>query len=127
MNIDEQLAWFEDLKETPEYHAEQLKTEFALEIERIMRRYGITKSELARRMGTSPAYITKVLRGDANVTIETMAKLAWHVEARIHLHLTAKDAEGRWFEVVASPQPAISAHQTSAHQWAQTRMLGEAA
>jgi len=116
MNIDEQLAWFSGLEDTPEYHAEELKTEFAVQIERMMLRHGITKSELARRMGTSPAYITKVLRGDANVTIDTMAKLAWHADGRVHLRVTDKDADGRWFEVIETHQPA-SASQC-AQQWA---------
>ena len=36
----------------------------------------ISRVELAKRLGSSPAYITKVLRGDINFTVETMVRLA---------------------------------------------------
>jgi transcriptional regulator with XRE-family HTH domain len=35
----------------------------------------ITRSDLARRLGVSPAYITKVLRGNVNFTVESMVRL----------------------------------------------------
>ena len=124
MKIDEQLTWFRSLKETPEYQAEQLKTEFAIQVERMMHRHDITKSELARRMGTSAAYITKVLRGDANVTLDTMAKLAWHADACVHLRLTEKDADGRWLEVIENRQSVVS---DSAQHWAQSQTQGKVA
>lgn len=36
----------------------------------------ISRSELARRLGTSPAYVTKILRGTANFTLASLVKLA---------------------------------------------------
>ncbi|WP_414041529.1 helix-turn-helix domain-containing protein [Acidithiobacillus sp. M4-SHS-6] len=39
----------------------------------------ISRSELASRIETSLPYITKVMRGDANFTLETMAKIAMAV------------------------------------------------
>ena len=41
-----------------------------------MQRQGVTRAELARRLGTSQAYITRVLSGNANFTLKTMARLA---------------------------------------------------
>jgi ribosome-binding protein aMBF1 (putative translation factor) len=37
---------------------------------------GMSRAELARRLGSSPAYVTKILRGEANFTLATIAKLA---------------------------------------------------
>ncbi len=125
MNIDEQLAWFDNLENTPEYHAEDLKTDFAVQIHRMMKRQGISKVDLARRMDTSPAYITKVLRGDANVTIDTMAKLAWYVDGRVHLQITDKNANNRWFEVFKSPP--IRQEPECARQWAEQKTHKQAA
>lgn len=37
---------------------------------------GISKSELADRLGTSRAYITKLLNGDVYFTLETLVRLS---------------------------------------------------
>ena len=36
---------------------------------------GISKRELAERMGVSPAQITKIIKGNQNMTLKTIAKL----------------------------------------------------
>jgi hypothetical protein len=48
-------------------------------------------------MDVSPAYITKIFRGDVNFTIETMVKLARRVGARLHLHLIPEGMEANKF------------------------------
>ena len=44
---------------------------------------GVTQAALAEKIGTSPAYISKVMRDDANFTLETMTKLAMAVDGKI--------------------------------------------
>jgi transcriptional regulator with XRE-family HTH domain len=39
-------------------------------------RSGISRTELAKRLGTTPAYVTKILRGSTNFTLATMVRLA---------------------------------------------------
>ena len=58
------------------YWVERAKLNFALALERQRKAAGLTYKALAEKMGTSAAYITKVFRGDTNMTIETMVKLA---------------------------------------------------
>jgi transcriptional regulator with XRE-family HTH domain len=70
-----------------EYWVEAAKIDFAVELNRAREAAEISKSELARRLGTSKAYITKVLRGDTNFTIETMVRVARAVGAFLHLHV----------------------------------------
>ena len=60
---------------------------FTEELNRIAQLEGVSRAELARRLGTSAAYITKVFRGDANFTVESMVRLARAVGARGHIHL----------------------------------------
>ncbi|MBB5411973.1 transcriptional regulator with XRE-family HTH domain [Paraburkholderia sp. HC6.4b] len=87
------------------YHAaetdwtDELKLDFALSVDRELRRCSLTRSDLARSIGTSPAWVTKVLRGDANPTIETMQKIASAVESNVHVHLAPKGCVGVWVEV----------------------------
>lgn len=58
---------------------------------------GVSKTELARRMGTSRAFITKVLRGDANLTIKTLTRIAHHLDAKVEFKICDKksDSVGR--------------------------------
>jgi transcriptional regulator with XRE-family HTH domain len=46
------------------------------EISRIMKEKNLNKKQLAELMNVSPAYITKLLRGNTNFTIETLAKIS---------------------------------------------------
>lgn len=59
----------------------------------LMETRGVTKAELARRIDKSPAYITKVLRGDSNFTIKSMVTLARALDADIEVRLKAVDSE----------------------------------
>lgn len=58
------------------YWVERAKLNFALALERQRKAAGLTYKAVAEKLGTSAAYVTKVFRGDTNMTIETMVKLA---------------------------------------------------
>ena len=57
------------------------------------KRRGANKSyaDLAKLMGTSNAYISKIFRGDANLTIESMVKIARAVGCNISIQADDKD------------------------------------
>ena len=67
---------FKAAEEQDEYWAELAILEFTSQINRLMQEKNISKVELARLLGTSPAYVTKVFRGDANFTMRSMVKLS---------------------------------------------------
>lgn len=94
MTLHDDLDWYESQAETDDYWVEKAKTDFAVKLETSMRRAGCSKAELARRINKSAAYITKVLRGDTNCTIETMVSLL--------------RAVGSHFEIVATAQVTTS-------------------
>lgn len=77
----------DEAKKSDEYWMDSAKLDFAIAIE--ARRGEISKSyaDLARAMNTSNAYISKVFRGDANLTIESMVKLARAVGCNINVDL----------------------------------------
>jgi len=70
-----------------EYQADAVALEFADQVNCSMEEQGITRAELARRIGTTPAYVTQVLRGDVNFTLATMVKLADAVGADLAMRL----------------------------------------
>lgn len=86
------------IRQLHSYRVEKVKIEFVRGITRVMRQKGITNSALAEQVGTSNAYITKVLRGDCNFTIDSMVKIAHGIGATIHVHVADNAASVRWLE-----------------------------
>ncbi|NUE66949.1 helix-turn-helix domain-containing protein [Snodgrassella sp. ESL0253] len=58
-----------------EYVAEEQKIDFALLLAELLSEKGITKAQLAEATGKQKSYITRIMGGNANLTIETMARL----------------------------------------------------
>ena len=48
----------------------------------MMERESVTKAELAKRMGKTPAYVTQILSGNRNLTLRTIADIALALEMR---------------------------------------------
>jgi transcriptional regulator with XRE-family HTH domain len=91
----EKAAWYEEMTKEfdndPDYWAEGLKLDFAEEVGRLMEEQKVSRAELARRLGTSPAYITKILHWTANLTLTSMSKIALAFGSRVHLSLAPKN------------------------------------
>lgn len=60
----------------PEAIAERALLVTAESICRAMEEQGLTRTELARRMGVSRQYVTRFLNAPANTTLETIARFA---------------------------------------------------
>ena len=71
--------WEHEYANAPIYVAEGMILELGAQMCVRMEKLGITRADLARRMGVSPAYITKILRG-TNFSILTLAKIAIALE-----------------------------------------------
>lgn len=63
-------------RKTDAYRAEGASIRFTEDLVARMKASGITRTALAEKIGTSPAYITKILRGDTNFTLDSMVKIA---------------------------------------------------
>jgi plasmid maintenance system antidote protein VapI len=70
--------------------------EFSDELYRLMEEQKVSRAELARRIGSSRAYITKLLGGGANFTLLTMVKLAMAFDGALHVHISDQRAVTRW-------------------------------
>jgi transcriptional regulator with XRE-family HTH domain len=94
--LTERAEWFrrlgEKLEQDPIYWTEYLKLEFAEELSRLMDERGLTKTDLATKLGCSRAYITKVFNTTFNPTLETLAKIALAFDARVEIKLVPRDA-----------------------------------
>lgn len=72
------------------------KVEFAEELLEIMQESGISRIELARKLGIPPSRVTSMLGGYCNFTIETMVKAARAVNATWHQKLVPDGKKMRW-------------------------------
>jgi transcriptional regulator with XRE-family HTH domain len=79
---------FRKAEQSPEFWVETAIIDFTEELTRAMQRGGVSRADLARRLKTSPAYVTKVLRGEANFTMKTMVRLAQALGCELYFKLT---------------------------------------
>jgi plasmid maintenance system antidote protein VapI len=97
---------FKEARQSVDYWVCVPIDEFTEDVCGLMEEQGVSRAELARRLGTSRAYITKLLDGNANFTLETMTKVAMALGTAVHVHLAPKDTAVRWKEVSASERAA---------------------
>lgn len=78
---------FHEFLEVPEhrklYEQERLLVDANELLVGIMEKHGISRANLAKRLGKSKAFITQVLRGKRNLTLRTLADLFGAMECRL--------------------------------------------
>ncbi|MBN2465367.1 helix-turn-helix transcriptional regulator [candidate division WOR-3 bacterium] len=79
------------LEKDPEHWVESMRIDFVEAVERMMEERGVSRAELARRLDSSPAYVTQMLKALFNPTLLTLAKVALALDARVELSLVPKD------------------------------------
>lgn len=104
MKTHKLIDWYNELKPT---RADEVKLDFAVELNAAIENMGISRQEFAKLVGVSGARIAKALRGDSNLTIESMDKLATAAGRDIHIHLAQKGAKVRVLNVISSPKNSM--------------------
>jgi transcriptional regulator with XRE-family HTH domain len=66
-----------------------LVTQLINEINWYMRERGLSRADLAARMGVSPGRVSQILGGGENLTLRTLAALSTALEARFDVELSA--------------------------------------
>lgn len=78
---------FDGIEQTEAYAIVTAKSEVGAGIRLLLSRANIKQADYARRIDKTPAYISKILRGDVNFTIESMVRLIWALGGRLHLKI----------------------------------------
>lgn len=102
MSLDRYRKLAREAESSEEYWKAVAIDDFTRELHNLMKRRGVTNAELARRIGVERQYITKLL-GGANVTLQTMVKLALALGAMIRLHLADRGTVTHWYDEHAEP------------------------
>jgi transcriptional regulator with XRE-family HTH domain len=104
-NLERYRQFIARAQASPDYWSAAAAHEFVRELERRMEEQGVSRAELARRLGSSKAYVTKVLSADANFTLTTMTRLAMAVGGEVHVRI-ADRKEKRSRQTAPQPEPS---------------------
>ena len=85
----EEILSFKDSNERIEHEADMISLKIAIRISEYLVERGISKKDLARLMGKSPAYITQILRGDKRINMIFLARLMDALDLRFDFFLCA--------------------------------------
>ena len=74
----------------------------------------VTRAELAARIGKSKSFVTQILRGQHNMTLRTLADLAWALDARVELR------NAPWTVETQSPSSRRREREPDLGNWEET-------
>jgi transcriptional regulator with XRE-family HTH domain len=81
---------FTAAQEHDEYWTERASLRFTEELTRWMEQQGLSRKDLAEKIGSSQAYVTKILKGNVNFTLASMVKLTRALGAELRIELASK-------------------------------------
>lgn len=82
--------WIIDNQNDPSYIAADIALDLAINISTKMKELGLTRKKLAEKLNVSSAYITKLLSGNTNMTLNTMIKVADSLGYKLNVKLESK-------------------------------------
>ncbi len=100
-------------RESAAYAEESALLEFTEELVRRMEHDGVSRAELARRLGCSPAHVTQILRGPSNFTLASMARISQALGCTLRMRMQPEGAKAHWFEVMAGRNPLQGVYASS--------------
>lgn len=103
MNIEDLREELGASRKTFEYRLEKALFEVSEKVALLIDEKDIAKTELAKNMGVAPAYITKILRGNPNLTIKSLLKIADGLDSELVIDFTPK--LGALASITTSAQP----------------------
>ena len=82
---------FRDARQRDEYWIEDAAVTFTVQFYELMKKRGLSQANLAARLGVSQPYVARILKGQENLTIASMVKLARAVGAKLEMSLEEVD------------------------------------
>lgn len=125
MKFSEGLEWYKTAKERDGYWIEKVKNRFAASIGRLMEHRGIKRKDLAAKLGVSPPNITKMLRGDANLRIDSMVKLVRALDAELTFQITPNEAQTPTWTVFQNGGKQARSANDLVSEWQRSARKGE--
>jgi transcriptional regulator with XRE-family HTH domain len=106
-----------------------LVTQLTNEINWHMRERGLSRADLAARMGVSPGRVSQILGGGENLTLRTLAALSTALDARFDIQLGTLKAEDAYSSLDTADDeaaPAENRHSLTRAKHYESARTGEA-
>lgn len=91
---------FQRAEERTGYWVELAKLDFTEEMLARMKERGLKKTQLAARLGAKPAFVTRLVSGHNNFTLETMVRVARALNCEFRCHLQRAGTKACWLDVL---------------------------
>lgn len=98
---------YESYKNDPAFVAEELTLGVMGDLSQAITEQGLTRRELAQKMGLSPAHVSQVLNGKPNVTLLTLAKFAVALDLKVSVRLQPAKAVAEIEDYVTQPAAGL--------------------
>ena len=109
----EKILEFDSLDEQIQFEAEMIHLDIVNEIQLLMEKRGINKSELASDLGVTKGYITQLFTGDKLLNLKTLAKLQRVFNVRFSCDFTMPEIETEHMDIYENKEYKTG-HQESA-------------
>lgn len=77
--------WFSNEEEKLDFEVELFYLTVAEKIAKLLESQNVTQTELAKRLNVSKSFVTKVLSGEANLTLRTLYRIFHHLGRKVDL------------------------------------------
>lgn len=81
---------FDNARRSNTYWQESVILEFTEAVCKRLDDLKMSRAEFARKLGVSPAYITKILKGGQNYSLHSMFKICDVLNLKMHLNVSTK-------------------------------------
>jgi transcriptional regulator with XRE-family HTH domain len=116
---------FETVTRTVQFRAESLILDFTDQVVTRMHQLGISRSALASKMESSPAYVTKMLGGGTNFTVESLVKVSDALNADVKIEMVPRTPVHVWIDLIEQSTPAPKVEQAVISKWRVRRQADE--
>ena len=95
-----------EFQKEPEFHVEGVLIRLGDEICLRMDELGMSRADLARKLGVSRAAVTRMLNGSPNMTLLKLVTVAMALDAEVEVRLKPKEAAAK---AAAKPRKRVAA------------------
>lgn len=99
IEIGECFDLLEQLEEDEEFLLEELRLSILEEVIAAMNKKDVDRAELARRLNTTRAFVTRVFNTSVNLTLRTVVKMSKALGVKVSVHLHEPAVQAHWFEI----------------------------
>lgn len=103
-----EMAKIAESIDNDEWEFHKYAFDIADQIYELMEKADINKTELAEKLGSSKAFVSKVLRGDANMTMRTLIKIVFALDGEVNTKIVSSHQQVQWLGHVKTQDKKVS-------------------